>query len=107
MGECWAACLGNCGDKMSREHLISESIFPQGKVTVRGFPWCKDEAKEIGMAGLTAKILCEPHNHDLSPIDEAGAKAFKIFTEISRLAKVREKMRPGPRNVVRYRIDGP
>ncbi|MGC1220935.1 MAG: hypothetical protein WA872_04030, partial [Candidatus Sulfotelmatobacter sp.] len=103
---CWAACLGDCSDKMSREHLVSASLFLEGNLKVQGFDWCKGETVEVGIAGLTAKILCVKHNNDLSPIDTAGAQAFATFREIRRLANVREKQKPGYRNVKRYRIDG-
>jgi hypothetical protein len=102
---CWGASLGGCSDKISREHLVSESLFTSDTVRVQGFPWCK-EAKEIGISGLTAKILCVKHNNDLSPIDSAGAHGFATFREIRRLANVRQKLKPGPRTVKRYRIDG-
>jgi hypothetical protein len=102
---CWAACLGGCSDKISREHLVSESLFMNEKVTVQGLPWCK-EPKEIGISALTAKILCVKHNNDLPPIDTAGAKAFATLREIRRLANVRAKIKPGPRTVKKYRIDG-
>jgi len=104
---CWAECLGGCSDKMSREHLVSESLFPEGKVRVEGFPWCREAPKEIGIAGLTAKILCERHNNALSPIDTAGAAAFKAFEKTARLAATRERMKPHHWNVVRDEINGP
>lgn len=104
--KCWAACLGDCGDKISREHLVSASLFSEGNLQVQGFDWCKGKTVEVGIAGLTAKILCVKHNNDLSPIDTAGAQAFATFREIRRLANVREKLKPGYRGVKRYRIDG-
>jgi hypothetical protein len=83
---------------MSREHLVSQSIFPGGNIRVQGFPWCLGKVKEIAISGLTAKILCERHNNDLSPVDEAGVRAFSTFREMRRLVNVREKMKPGLRN---------
>jgi len=74
---------------------------------VQGFPWCKEKPVEIGISSLTAKVLCERHNNALSPIDSAGAQGFEVLREIRRLANVRDRMRPHPWNVVRYRIDGP
>jgi len=73
---------------------VSESLFPQGVIQVQGFSWCKDKPKEIGMSGLTAKILCTRHNSDLSPVDDAGAKAFNVFREMRRIANGREMMKP-------------
>jgi hypothetical protein len=103
---CWASCLGDCSDKGSREHLVSEGLFLKDVVRVQGFPWCKNEAKEIGISGLTSKILCTHHNNSLSPVDEAGAQAFKTLRELRRLANIREKLKPSPWTVVRYEIDG-
>lgn len=103
---CWAECLGQCSDKMSREHLVSASIFPQGKIRVQGFPWCIEEPKEIGISGLTAKLLCVRHNNALSPVDDGGRSAFEVFKEIRRLANVRNAMKPRRWNVVTHRIDG-
>ncbi|HLK67429.1 MAG TPA: hypothetical protein VKU19_28530 [Bryobacteraceae bacterium] len=107
MGKCWADCLGNCSSKQSREHLVSESIFPHGRISVQGFSWCLREAKDIGISGLTGKILCEEHNNRLSPVDQIGCSAFDTFKEIRRLANVRKNIKPGLRHVVRYTIDGP
>jgi len=91
--ECWASCLGGCSDKISREHLVSQALFLEDKVRVQGFSWCKDVEKEIGISGLTSKILCSQHNNDLSPVDEAGAKAFATLREIRRIANVRQKVK--------------
>jgi hypothetical protein len=104
--DCWAACLGGCSGKASREHLVSESLFIGDKILVQGLPWCI-EAKTIGLAGLTAKILCEHHNNQLSPIDDAGAQAFNTFREIRRIANVRKRMKTPPIRVVQHKIDGP
>jgi hypothetical protein len=71
MEECWANCLRNCSNKITREHLVSQSLFVVNRVVVQGFPWCKDAPKEVSLASLTAKILCSKHNNDLSHIDTA------------------------------------
>src|SRR5690348_7609366 len=33
---CWAACLGGCSNKISREHTITRSMFLDNEITVRG-----------------------------------------------------------------------
>lgn len=106
MNACWATCLGDCSDKISREHLVSRSLFLGEGVRVRGLPWCKTESKEIGISNLTSKILCEKHNNDSSPLDQAAANAFDSIREMTRLTGVRRKMKPRPWHVVRYRLDG-
>jgi hypothetical protein len=104
MPSCWAARLGGCSQKISREHLVSESLFSE-LVDVQGFPWCKDKPTRIGLSGLTAKILCVKHNNDLSPIDTIGGKAFETLQEVTRLSNVREKKKQ-VWTVKKYRIDG-
>jgi len=107
MERCWASCLGGCDGKISREHLVSQSLFISNTVNVRGFSWCENETREIGISSLTAKILCEKHNSALSPVDTGGADAFDIFRERQRISNVRQNLKPRLGNVVRYQIDGP
>jgi len=78
--ECYAAQLGNCSGKLSREHYISRSVLEiVGKtVSVSGFPWqTSDRSMEIGIEALTSKILCEHHNSELSPLDNIGAEFLR------------------------------
>lgn len=106
MRTCWAECLGNCSDKISREHVVSQSLFPEADViNVSGFSWCK-EPKKIGLANLTAKILCKKHNSELSEIDSIGGSAFGIFREVQRLTEVRTKLKHIRWKIQRFSIDG-
>jgi hypothetical protein len=78
---CYAAGLGDCYGKVNREHYISQSVLKQigdGKsVTIRNMPFLKkDTPKEIGIASLTANVLCERHNSTLSVLDAVGARMF-------------------------------
>jgi hypothetical protein len=106
MQSCWASPLGKCSTKLSGEHLVSGALFEDDLVTVQGLPWCREAPKTIGLANLTAKILCDYHNHELSPVDEAGVAAFKIFREISTQSNRRKQMTRGSWKVLRYQIDG-
>lgn len=106
MSACWAASLGGCSEKISREHVVSQSLFMSEQVLVQGFPWCP-QPKLIGLSGLTAKILCAKHNSDLSELDTAGAKAFAAMREMMRLSNVRATLKPRNWTVQRYKIDGP
>lgn len=106
MENCWAACLGNCSDKLSREHLVSQSLFLNDFVTVQGMPWCKDEPKRIGLSSLTAKILCDQHNNALSPVDTAGAQAFSVIRELMKVLRVRKALKPHIWKIRRYEVDG-
>jgi hypothetical protein len=106
MVKCWAACLGNCSDKMSREHLVSASLFTgSNMVRVQGFPWCEETPTEIGLASLTGKILCKNHNSGLSSLDTSASKAFDALREMGRLSNIRKTMKPRIWNVKEYKID--
>lgn len=106
MSTCWAACLGDCSEKISREHIVSKALFLGEQVSVQGFAWCP-EAKTIGLSNLTAKILCSKHNSDLSELDSTGANAFEAMREMMRLSNVRAKLKPRNWTVQRYKVDGP
>lgn len=76
MLECWASTLGGCSAKLSREHLVSESLWLGSTLKVTGFPWCKGEWREISVSSFTSKILCRHHNTSLSEVDVAGRDLF-------------------------------
>lgn len=107
MGVCWAECLGDCSDKISREHIVSRGLFLGDEITAQGFSWCKDKPKKIGLPSLTAKILCQKHNSGLSDVDRVGAEAFEVLRETTRLSNVRATLKPRVWNVERYYVDGP
>ena len=48
MIDCWAARLGNCSDKMSREHTVTKEISVENEVPVGGTRW--GVAKKVGLA---------------------------------------------------------
>lgn len=77
--KCWAAPCGGCGEGPSREHLLSECLFPDGAVHVSGFDWCRGETKSIGINGLARQILCKTHNSALSETDSEAKKAVAVF----------------------------
>jgi hypothetical protein len=77
---CWAADVGGCSEKISREHLISRSLLPGHTILVEGFDWCK-EPKAIGIEALTRKILCTRHNSNLSSADEAIAQLNNLANQ--------------------------
>ena len=103
---CWAEVLGDCNGKLSREHTISECLFPSGKVAVKGFDWCKGQEKTIGVKGLVRHILCQHHNSDLSDLDSAVLKCFESIRESARLNDVRSKLRQKSWAVKRFEVDG-
>jgi hypothetical protein len=68
MEKCWARHLGTCGEGISREHVISASLFKGHSVTIRGdkvFP----NPTTFSVKKLVAKVLCKRHNESLSPVD--------------------------------------
>jgi len=85
--KCWASKYSPCGNKISREHLLTRGVFANNFTRVQGFPWCRDGEVEIGLNSLTAKILCNDHNNALSPLDDIGIEATKIFYNSSFLDK--------------------
>lgn len=104
---CWARGLGGCSTKLSREHYVTAALFgDDARVTVQGFPWCKEAPKEIGLASATAKILCRKHNSDLSPVDVAGLAGFQGLAEFHRLHGVRVALAQRRWAVRRRTLDG-
>lgn len=107
MTDCWAGCLGGCVGSLSSEHVISAGLWESTMVEVSGLPWCSDTPKLIGVASLTANILCERHNNALSPVDMAGIGAFRALREAYSLAAGREGRRLRKWKVQRFIVDGP
>jgi hypothetical protein len=101
---CWAADLGDCSGKLSGEHIISSSLWSGPTVTVSGGPW--GEPREIGVANVTAKILCQAHNSRLSELDVAGSNAFAAFTREVILTNGRQLISARPWTTHCFSIDG-
>lgn len=89
---CWAAPLGGCAGKLSREHIVSDGLWTGPSITVQGFPWCARSPITVGRAAITAKILCREHNSLLSPVDEGGILAFQALRQATQLAQRRRKI---------------
>jgi hypothetical protein len=106
VARCWAASLGDCEGKISREHLVSQALFPQGKITVQGLHWCRDEEKTVGLAALTGKILCRKHNSDLSELDSTVKRAFETLDSSLQLFQLRSKLKNRRWTIQAYTIDG-
>ena len=89
---CWAGPIGNCGGGISREHLVSECVFPKQPIFVKGLDWRLNEPKEVRIETLTAKIQCRNHNSALSELDSEAGRAFGSIREFARDKTEREKM---------------
>lgn len=106
MAKCWAEKLTGCAEKASKEHIFSAGIFPEGGIRVKGFPWCKDEFKDISVASFTRKVLCEHHNNTLTHADEAGIRAMEAFRQEVQIGNARKKLKPIRWTVQKIHIDG-
>jgi hypothetical protein len=108
--KCWAASLGDCDGKISREHLISECFWDGEKsVFVQGLHWCLNEPKLIGVANNTGKILCEKHNNlfgEAGGVDEVAGSARSLIERAVELNNVRIKLRSRHYNRLHFRING-
>jgi hypothetical protein len=90
MKKCWASILGDCDNKISKEHLISNSILDP-KINVIGFEWCKDTPKTIGASSLTSTFLCQKHNAELSPCDAEILKFKTVNDKFNKMMGVINK----------------
>jgi len=92
--QCWAACLGDCGDVASQEHVISKCLYPDQAITVQGFPWCRDAPKDVRIEKLTQQILCKRHNEQLgTDVDWASKHSIETLGRAFELLIVRQKLR--------------
>jgi hypothetical protein len=84
---CYARDLGGCSTAISREHYISKSVMlaAGGKPQIAGLKFQEPETlQSFGVGGMTAKILCRRHNHDLSPLDAEAAHFFSTLRDFDR-----------------------
>ena len=80
--KCWAAPLGKCSPKLSREHIISAAFFDGNKITAAGFDWTREKVVEIPLSSAVAKVLCENHNNGLSDLDTAIKEIGERFKSV-------------------------
>jgi|SRR5882762_1239611 len=106
MKKCWAACLGDCSDKQSGEHVVTAGIFSNDMVTVQGFSWCIDTPKEIGLGSLVKNVLCTDHNSRLSPLDNTVIQVFDALRKAVKLSDVRSNLAPRRWTTEHFDIDG-
>jgi hypothetical protein len=82
---CYAAILGDCSPKLSREHFISASLLEylneSKSLRVSGLPWLKGKEKVLPPAAIAGRILCERHNSALSQLDSIAVKLFRALDE--------------------------
>lgn len=87
--DCYAAPLGDCVPKITKEHWLSkniiEALYGDGlPPLVSGIPWLQGDERAIGANSLAAPVLCERHNSSLSPLDTAAGEAFDVLWDFQR-----------------------
>jgi hypothetical protein len=104
--KCWASCIDGCSNKISREHTVTRAMFLDKEITVSGPPWCARVPKNIGLANLTAKVLCVVHNSALSEVDQEAVRFAEAMRESFRLLTVRHNLKPRRWTIKRFPVDG-
>lgn len=81
---CFFGNSNDCSTKISREHYISKAILDMcGDLTISGMPWQQEgDQRRLALDSLTANILCDRHNHALSPLDTLAAKFFRSLEQV-------------------------
>ncbi|MGO9995819.1 MAG: hypothetical protein ACLPTF_25360 [Steroidobacteraceae bacterium] len=83
MRECYASALGDCEGRLSKEHYFSAGVlrqlFQTGEYKVGGFHWQRSGYQPPSIPSLSANILCEKHNRQLSPLDEEALRIVLYF----------------------------
>ncbi len=106
MRACWATCLGDCSDKISGEHIITDAVFLVDAVKVMGLPWCLDDFKTIGLASVVKNVLCEAHNSRLSEADVAAVQVRKALCDVASLSEARNKAQPQAWAIETFSVSG-
>jgi hypothetical protein len=74
MRTCYAAVLGGCSRRTSREHYISEAVLRD--IAAEGSLWMQGSRsvpeKWLPPSAFSAKIMCRRHNSALSGLDAAA-----------------------------------
>jgi len=82
---CYLRATENRADKVSREHLVSESVLEviaKDGLVLSGAPWIKPgEEKKVGVGSFVGKCLCTAHNNALSPLDASAARFFDAIVK--------------------------
>jgi hypothetical protein len=106
MRACWAACLGDCAEQISGEHIITNGVFLTDSVKVKGLPWCP-EFKTIGLASLVKNVLCVRHNSQLSTADVGAIQLREAICDTAGLSEARNLMATGKSwPIERFRVNG-
>jgi hypothetical protein len=96
---CYAAALGGCSSKISREHAISrgvlELIAGGCDVDIGGLAWLADgERRVLPSSALASNVLCRNHNSALSGLDAFALRLVGAIVAIWRDMTTRRRRRP-------------
>lgn len=89
--KCYARCLQNCSRKISGEHYFTHALLrkigsdPRG-IFLRGAPW-QPAGSWIPPHALTAAVLCDRHNSQLSPLDDFASSLDDELVKIHNAAE--------------------
>lgn len=106
MKKCWANSLRNCSNRISGEHIFSDSIFINKAISVKGFDWCKEEFKKVGLNSLTRNVLCKKHNSMLSPLDSEAKVFADSLRKFEKINSIRNSKTPTNPTVIKYEVNG-
>jgi SEC-C motif len=86
--DCYARSLGDCSQKISREHFLTDSLLKlysdAGLGIAVGVPSINRGApKRLNIRKIRPKVLCERHNNCLSGIDSIGLQFFSFLLQRS------------------------
>jgi len=81
-------------------------LYPDQFVKVQGFPWCRNESKDVRIEKLTQQILCKKHNEQLgAEVDWASKHCRDTLGAAFDLLTVREKLRSRRWSLRRFEVD--
>jgi hypothetical protein len=81
---CYATRLGDCSGPLNREHFVSKNLLKEfeeaGKLQVTGYPHGNKAGRLLmSVESMSAKVLCERHNSQLSDVDTEGSRFLLAF----------------------------
>ncbi len=84
--KCYMRVTNNCSEQISKEHMVSEGALKEVDdiIEVTGFPWLKNNSKQLHISVITSKILCTRHNSAFSAIDKEGIELVRAIKEFSK-----------------------
>jgi hypothetical protein len=96
---CYAAQLGGCSQKISREHVISrgvrELVSGGTGVNIGGLAWMSEQERRVLPASaLASNVLCRNHNSALAALDALAGRLVSTMAAIARDMAALRRRRP-------------